>query len=61
LPSHRHTGIGRALVSQLLTQLEGLYSISLHCDPELCSFYERLGMRPLGGMAIRNYSRQGGH
>jgi ribosomal protein S18 acetylase RimI-like enzyme len=60
LPSHRRNGIGIALVRQLLAQLQGLYSISLHCDPDLRSFYERLGMRPLCGMAIRNYSVQAG-
>jgi GNAT superfamily N-acetyltransferase len=58
LPSHQRTGIGTALVRHLLVQLEGLYSISLHCDAGLRSFYERLGLKPLSGMAIRDYSMQ---
>ena len=60
LPSYQRTGIGTGLVRHLLAQLGGLYSISLHCDPKLRSFYERLGMKPLSGMAIRNYSVQAG-
>jgi ribosomal protein S18 acetylase RimI-like enzyme len=55
LPSHRRLGIGAALVCLLLRKLDGLYSINLHCDPELQPFYESLGMRALGGMAIRNF------
>jgi len=60
LPSHRRRGIGTQLVRQLLRQLEGLYSINLHCDPELQPFYESLGMRALGGMSILDYSAQAG-
>ncbi len=60
LPSHRRNGIGTALVRRLLGQLAGLYSINLHCDPELQPFYETLGMQPLSGMAIRDYSAQAG-
>jgi ribosomal protein S18 acetylase RimI-like enzyme len=59
-PSHRRRGIGTQLVRHLLRQLDGLYSINLHCDPELQPFYETLGMRALGGMAIRDYSAQAG-
>ncbi len=60
LPSHRGRGIGHELVRRLLAQLSGVYSINLHCDSELKAFYEELGMRPLGGMAIRNYAAQSG-
>ncbi len=60
LPSHRRRGIATQLVRRLLGQLQGLYSINLHCDAELQPFYESLGMQALGGMAIRDYSAQAG-
>ncbi len=60
LASHRGSAIGSELVRRLLGQLEHIYSINLHCDPELTPFYEHLGMRSLGGMAIRNYEQQSG-
>jgi ribosomal protein S18 acetylase RimI-like enzyme len=60
LPFRRRRGIASELIRQLLRELDGLYSINLHCDPELQPFYERLGMRALCGMAIRNYSAQAG-
>ena len=53
--------IGRlGVVRRLLGQLRGMYSINLHCDPGLQPFYEALGMQPLGGMAIRDFSAQSG-
>ena len=60
LPSHRGQGIGTELVGRLLKQLRGYYSVNLHCDPELQSFYESLGMQSLGGMVIRDHSAQAG-
>ena len=59
-PTFRRRGIGTQLVRRLLRRLDGLYSINLHCDPELQAFYESLGMRALGGMGVRNYSAQSG-
>ena len=60
LPSHRQRGIGTELIRRLLGKLGDLYSINLHCDPDLQPFYESIGMRSLSGMAIRNYSAQAG-
>ena len=60
LSSHRRRGVATELVCRLLRELAGLYSINLHCDAELRPFYESLGMRALGGMAIRNYAAQSG-
>ena len=54
LPAHRGRGIGSELVRRLLAQLDDLYSIDLVCDPELRPFYERFGMQPLLGMALRH-------
>jgi hypothetical protein len=34
--------------------------IDLMCDPAVQPFYERLGMRPVIGMVVRNYDRQAG-
>ena len=60
LPSHRSQGVGQELVRRLLNQLRDIYSVNLHCDPDLEGFYQRLGMQPLGGMAVRNYDAQSG-
>ncbi len=60
LPSFQKRGIGAELVRRLLGQLDGLYSIGLHCDPELQPFYEKVGMTTLGGMSSRNYAAQSG-
>lgn len=54
LPAHRGHGVGSELARRLLAELDHLYSIDVVCDPELQSFYERLGMQPLLGMAVRN-------
>jgi GNAT superfamily N-acetyltransferase len=53
LPSYQGRGIGRELVSRLIAQLDGLYSIDLTCDPPLVPFYRSLGFRELAGMGIR--------
>lgn len=51
-------GIGSELVRRLVAQLQRLYMVDLVCDPELQSFYQRLGFRPHSAMIIRNYERQ---
>jgi GNAT superfamily N-acetyltransferase len=58
LPGYQGQGIGTELVRQMLTNLRHLYMIDLVCDPPLQPFYERLGMRPVRGMVVRNYDRQ---
>ncbi len=59
-PSLRRQGIGSELVRRMLRKLQCLYMIDLLCDPELEHFYARFGLRPLRGMAIRNYENQSG-
>jgi ribosomal protein S18 acetylase RimI-like enzyme len=54
----RGEGIGSELVRRMLDQLRHLYMIDLTCDPDVQSFYQRLGLRPSTGMFIRNYERQ---
>jgi GNAT superfamily N-acetyltransferase len=56
--SRRGEGIGSELVRRMVAQLQHLYMVDLICDPDLRPFYERLGFRPIQGMAIRNYDRQ---
>ncbi len=58
LPEYQGLGIGSALARRMLDSLQHLYAIDLLCDQDLQPFYERLGMLPASGMAIRNYSRQ---
>lgn len=60
LPAYQGQGIGSELVRQMLKKLRHLYMIDLVCDPELQSFYERLGMQAIVGMVVRNYDRQSG-
>lgn len=58
LAEHQGRGIGTELVRRMLARLSHLYMIDLVCDPALQPFYERLGMRPVVGMVVRNYDRQ---
>src|SRR5687768_6827376 len=60
LPAYQGQGIGSELVRRLVEKLRHLYMIDLVCDPPLQSFYERLGMKAVVGMVIRNYDRQSG-
>ena len=53
-PEHQGSGIGTELVRRVLELLRGRYSVDLVCDEELVSFYERLGMRRLVGMGLRD-------
>ena len=52
----RGHGVGTELVHRLLAQLEGFYMVDAVCDPDLIPFYERFGMSPLAGLALRNRS-----
>ena len=60
LPEYQGRGFASELVRRLLKRLDHLYMIDLLCDADLQPFYEKLGMRPAGGMLIRNYARQSG-
>jgi ribosomal protein S18 acetylase RimI-like enzyme len=60
LLAYQGQGIGTALVRRMLEKLNHLYMIDLVCDSELQPFYERLGMRAVVGMVVRNYDRQAG-
>jgi ribosomal protein S18 acetylase RimI-like enzyme len=60
LPDVQDRGIGTELVRRILLRLDDLYMVDLICDDDLRGFYERLGMRPWGGMIKRSYERQAG-
>lgn len=60
LHAYQGRGIGTELVRRMLEKLKHRYMIDLVCDPDLQPFYERLGMRAVVGMVVRNYHRQAG-
>jgi GNAT superfamily N-acetyltransferase len=60
LPAYQGQGIGTALLQRMLDKVKHLYMIALVCHPEFQPFYERLGMRAVVGMVVRDYDRQAG-
>ncbi len=60
LPEYQRRGIGTGLMQRMIATCRHLYALDLVCDAALQPFYERLGMRPVTGMAIRHYDRQNG-
>ena len=52
-PKYQRTGIGRELVVRMEKRLIGLYSIDVVCDPEVASFYSKLGYISLSGQGKR--------
>ena len=55
LPAYQGKGIGTELMHRIVDQLQNYYSIDLVCDPELETYYAKLGMIPLVGMSMRNH------
>jgi GNAT superfamily N-acetyltransferase len=53
LPAYQRQGIGQTLMTRLLDRLGHLPNVDLLCDPDVVPFYERFGMKPVGGMAQR--------
>jgi ribosomal protein S18 acetylase RimI-like enzyme len=60
LSEYRGRGVGSELVRRMLHRLDGLYMVDLICDPDVQSFYESLGMRPVTGMCVRRFDFQSG-
>lgn len=58
LEPYQGRGIGSELVRRMLETLRPMYQIDLVCDDHLQPFYQRFGMKPAGGMIVRNYDRQ---
>jgi ribosomal protein S18 acetylase RimI-like enzyme len=53
LPAYQDRGIGQALMTRMLDRLGHLPNVDLLCDPDVAPFYERFGMKPVGGMVLR--------
>lgn len=60
LPEYQHGGIGTELMRRIVDRYRHLYGVDLCCDPRLVPFYERLGMRRMAGMVLRNPAALGG-
>lgn len=54
---HQRRGVGSELVRRIEERLGGMYSIDIVCDPDVKSFYSRLGYLGLSGQAKRFRSR----
>jgi GNAT superfamily N-acetyltransferase len=53
LPAYQGQGVGQALMTRMLDRLGHLPNIDLLCDATVVPFYERFGMKPVAGMALR--------
>lgn len=60
LPAYQGQGIGSELVRRMLEELAPIYAVDLLCDAALIPFYERLGLKTVPGMALRNFATQSG-
>ena len=60
LPPYQRRGIGSELIRRLLARFEFMYMVDVICDADVVPFYERCGLRPMGGMGIRNFAHQAG-
>jgi len=53
LPAYQGQGNGHALMTRMLDRLGHLPNVDLLCNPDVVPFYERFGMKPVAGMALR--------
>ncbi|RJG20448.1 GNAT family N-acetyltransferase [Paenibacillus thiaminolyticus] len=60
LPAYKNKGIGKELVTRMLTELDDIYMIDLCCDDDLVPYYGKFGIMNTNGMILRNYNRQSG-
>jgi len=60
LPGYQGLGIGTTLLTKLLDDLAGFYSIDGTCDDGLVDYYRRFGFMRGNGMTIRAYQHQAG-
>ncbi|HVT13807.1 MAG TPA: GNAT family N-acetyltransferase [Fimbriimonadaceae bacterium] len=54
-PEYQGKGIGSELVRRMIAKLGNHYGIDLLCDKKLVPFYQRLGMKHVSGMCLRNF------
>lgn len=57
LPEYRGRGVGSELVKRMILLLKDMYMIDICCDDSLAGFYEKLGMKKVCGMILRNYDK----
>jgi len=57
LPAHRRKGAGSALLRAVRDKFSSVRQLQLTCDdsPELATFYESQGLRPLSALGMRGY------
>lgn len=60
LPEYKERGIGKKLMTNMLSTLDKYYMIDLLCDENLQGYYEQFKMLKTQGMVIRNYQNQSG-
>lgn len=53
LPEYQGTGVGTALVNQVLDEIGDLYGVDVCCDDDVVAFYERFGFQRVNGMVLR--------
>ncbi|MBE0431255.1 MAG: GNAT family N-acetyltransferase [Dehalococcoidia bacterium] len=58
LPDYRSRGIGRELVTRMLTSLGHMYAIDVVCDEAVAPFYDKLGFSRCVGTVKRNRQNQ---
>lgn len=51
-------GIGSELFQRMVHKFQNIYALDLLADENVHSFYAKFGMRPVSGLARRNYDRQ---
>ncbi len=56
LPSHQGLGLGKLLVEHLVNEALalGCYKVTLYCDQDVVSFYERCGFEEVGSCMRTN-------
>jgi predicted N-acetyltransferase YhbS len=52
LPDFQGQGIGQRLMTRMLDRLGHLPNVDLLCDPDVVPFYERFGMKSVGGHGV---------
>lgn len=60
LPEYQQKGIGTELTRRMLERFKNIYMVDLLCDVSVQPFYERLGLKPATGAALRQFEHQSG-
>ena len=60
-PAHQRKGVGRAIVADLQSRLQGFLVVTLTAAPDVQAFYRKLGWRNLSTGMIRPRSKEQAH